>query len=298
MVELIFGKSGIYVFLLMILIFCIIIAIDKLLNTKDNRNKVIYFILIPVLCSIIAIYYYAKGLTLNTAYFTDIVFVVTVGISFSWFFIITLVSFFRKENMNNIFFVVLSPLMQFVMLFSPEYGPRTVIISALLLFIPLTYYIVKYFKSIFLWIMLLVAVSFFNSLGIIMIIVLVTLLSIFTLFKRSYYFIFFIIFNTVAFYGIIKTAEGYWDNYPVHNENARLIAEYKEKIAHKNNIFHAKNVKLITHNNKVTENEVLLQKYLPNTEYKYTMPYDDPYHLYWYKILNGLDPKIKIIFRK
>ena len=277
LVNLIFGSSGIYIFLLMILSFCIILALDRLTSSKAAKSKRIYFLLVPAFFSIIAIYYYVKGLTVNTAYFTDIVFVVTVGVAFLWFFIVVLISFFQKENTDNLYFVLLAPLMQCVMLLSPEFGPRTVIISGLLLFVPLTYYIIKYFENIFVWTVLLTLVLIFAPTRETLFIVIVFVTSVFwfLLSWRSPSILALIIFIAIAFAGLLRTAEGYKENHPVHIENARLVAEHKRKLSN---------------------NGVLLQKYLVNTDYKYTMPYDDPYHLYWYKILNGIDPKTEIIF--
>ena len=141
----------------------------------------------------------------------------------------------------------------------------------------LTYYIIKYFENIFVWTILLTLVLIFTPTRETLFIVIVFVTSVlwFLLSWRSRSILALIIFTAIAFTGLLRTAEGYKENYPVHIENARLVAEHKRKLSN---------------------NGVLLQKYLVNTDYKYTMPYDDPYHLHWYKILNGLDPKTEIIF--
>lgn len=67
---------------------------------------------------------------------------------------------------------------------------------------------------------------------------------------------------------------GYAENYPIHKANDARIAEYR--------------------NNKESGELVLTE--LPNDTYRYAMPYNDPYQMYWYKKAHRLDTKTDVTF--
>ena len=70
---------------------------------------------------------------------------------------------------------------------------------------------------------------------------------------------------------------GYSQNYVIHKENQALLEEYRQDIDNGGE-------------------HILKQKYLPNVIHKYTMPYDDPYHMYWFKIAKKLPTDTVIIY--
>lgn len=67
---------------------------------------------------------------------------------------------------------------------------------------------------------------------------------------------------------------GYGENYPIHKANETRIAEYR----------------------KNRESGELVLTELPNDTYRYAMPYNDTYQMYWYKKAHGLGAKTDVVF--
>ncbi len=195
-------------------------------------------------------------------------------IALSAFFIDIIISislFLKTKDPVPSFFTVMAAVMQGAMLVSPEMGPRTVIVSVIFLIIPTAFAVSKSKNPLPPCLILaalmglmtnighIVAALLFISIAAVLLCVAVKKLNIFASSGVL------LILTLLMLDSLSATLTGYNENYAVHKENARLLTEYRQTLE--------------------TDNDhILIQKYLPNGTHKYTMPYDDPYHMYWFKI--------------
>ena len=80
-----------------------------------------------------------------------------------------------------------------------------------------------------------------------------------------------LIFFVCGFAEAVKTYFGYKENYPINALNEAAVEEYKKDPSH----------------------ELILYK-LKDESYGWSMPYNSPYHLHYFKIYHGLDPSTEI----
>ena len=198
--------------------------------------------------------------------------------------ILCLPKIFSGESSPMHFFTLMALVCQCAMLISPEMGPRTLLISIAFLFIPIALVFTKsehkellillcsallglmsvrgrLFMLLFLLISALTIIFYFSKrlkpLSIIAALALIMLLS------------------ANSLYPIIS---GYAENYVYHKQNSILLDEYKSTMDD-------------------ADGRTLEQHYLPNVYCKYTMPYDDPYHMHWYKIVKKIPIDTEIIYK-
>lgn len=179
--------------------------------------------------------------------------------------------FLKGKNYTVPFFIVMSAGVQAAMLISPEMGPRTVIASVIFLIIPTAFCVNISDRPIISCLMLSAAITFMTDVGWLISSLLIILLA--TIFvcaflprlKKTAPRIAVLILALLMLDMLAFNYAGYSENYTVHQENARLLSEYRER-------------------SSLEGEHVLEQKYLPNGTHKYTMPYDDPYHMYWFKV--------------
>ncbi len=185
-----------------------------------------------------------------------------------------------ESNFVPAFFAFMSAALQGAMLVSPEMGPRTVLVSVMLLTVPTSESVTR-------------SESLMLSLGA-MILAFLSMSVISAPFAAAFVLLFaalvlsFALKNTrlkksavllmlalLTLNMMLLTLSGYKENYEVHRENMEYLDDFRAE-------------------NKNDTGEALMQRYLANSVYKYTMPYDDPYHLYWFKIAMNIPTETKV----
>ena len=187
----------------------------------------------------------------------------------------------KQRDFDSLLFLVLAPILQLAMLLSPKYGPRTLLISAFCLFVPLSSVLLEYLQSPMFALMAIILVAIFvpNPLLVLIFtfvfvaIILLWLTKTKTPLLKASKAAMVVVLVCLSFSHIAKNAYGYYQNLDTHNKNKAAVEQYK----------------------KIGGEKLTLQV-LPNPNFKYTMPYDDPYHLYWYKIVNDLPEDTEIVF--
>lgn len=196
--------------------------------------------------------------------------------------ILSVISAVKEKDQSEAYFPIMAGALQGAMLISPEMGPRTVIASVILLIIPTARCVCRSKKP---FISLLILALLFMSLseigiiiGTILLILLFAVIASMLISKSKHLVLplCLLIMSVLMLDSLAAFHLGYSENYAVHKENERLLAEYR--ISLENGGEH-----------------ILKQKYLPNGTHKYTMPYDDPYHMHWFKIAKKIpiDTEIK-----
>lgn len=151
----------------------------------------------------------------------------------------SVVLWIKSGDPDDMFFLFGSVTLQFVMIFSPHYGGRTIAISAILLAIPIVRRIAQLRKNIYgiiLYLFLLLITYYlipdylisYNFIKIIFIIftVIGTLLIIF---KRKKHFLKYlpaVLFSALCLSQFSTVAYGYYDNLEVHRLNQEIIYNY------------------------------------------------------------------------
>ncbi len=280
--EIIFGHGGMYIFIMLSLVILAFIAFHK----KFAKNKLVNFMLkgIIILLSAATLGLYMWLFRGTNAELTNIPFVILLFLSIALLVIFSIYDYFKKENQDNAIFILLALGIQAAMLLSPEIGARTLLISVLLLFIPLINYTIKYFNNIiFIFISVAIIAKYANADLKLVAIIALTLIAIYLIFFMKKFegltrvsVAIGLIAVAIAFSTLVAIGSGYAENYVVHMTNAEKVAEYKAE----GNF----------------DKELALSK-LPNDIYKYTMPYNDSFHMTWYKILNDLPPNTTITFK-
>ncbi|MBE6538026.1 MAG: hypothetical protein E7671_00990 [Ruminococcaceae bacterium] len=183
----------------------------------------------------------------------------------------SLLDFVKNGNTEHVFFTCMAAVAQGAMLISPEMGPRTLIVSIVFLIIPTAIYVSRTENVLISLLAGAVLLSFMTVIGKALIIALIPILIalILCLFVKEFRDFAIpaaiLIIALLMIDSLFGTLTGYSENYVIHKENEALISEYKETL-------------------EDGGEHTLTQKYLPNGVYKYTMPYDDPYHMYWFKV--------------
>ncbi len=190
---------------------------------------------------------------------------------------------FVSKDISVAFFTIMGAAMQGAMLISPEMGPRTLIVTVIFLIIPCSHF-VMYSKSPTISMFVLAALlMFMTEIGIIvgsaLLLLLILAVAMKTVKKaRGHGAVFAVLILAVLMCdSLMALLSGYSQNYAFHKENAVLLSEYKQSIENGGD-------------------HILIQKYLPNGTHKYTMPYDDPYHMHWFKIAKKLPIDTQIIY--
>mgnify|MGYP001851215345 CR=1 FL=1 len=191
----------------------------------------------------------------------------------------TAVRYFRHGKIDDLFFVWCAVAMQCAMAFSPEYGPRTLLISVVSLMIP----VVRVFASrpnpmVFMSAALVVFAlmpSYMSTPLLFIALTVILLAGAFILYSDNIRALAASLAVAVCLGQFATVAAGYYENVETLKLNERQVESYDS-----------------------TSNEPLVLYYLPNAQYKYTMPYDDPYHQRVYLILYGLSPDTPVEYRE
>ena len=191
----------------------------------------------------------------------------------------TVVRYFRRGKIDDLFFVWCAVAMQCAMAFSPEYGPRTLLISVVSLMIP----VVRVFASrpnpmAFMSAALVVFAlmpSYMSTPLLFIALTVILLAGAFILYSDNMRALAASLAVAVCLGQFATVAAGYYENVDTLKLNERQVESYDP-----------------------TSNEPLVLYYLPNAQYKYTMPYDDPYHQRVYLILHGLSPDTPVEYHE
>lgn len=191
----------------------------------------------------------------------------------------TVIRYFRRGKIDDLFFVWCAVAMQCAMAFSPEYGPRTLLISVVSLMIP----VVRVFASrpnpmVFMSAALVVFAlmpSYMSTPLLFIALTVILLAGAFILYSDNIRALAASLAVAVCLGQFATVAAGYYENVETLKLNERQVESYDPM-----------------------SNEPLVLYYLPNVQYKYTMPYDDPYHQRVYLILHGLSPDTPVEYRE
>ncbi len=188
----------------------------------------------------------------------------------------------RPELYAPAFFSVAAVAIQGAMLISPEMGPRTVFASIVFLSISAVWLIVTSEKTTISSLMLAMSLFFMTPAGaalVLLLFVCAVILAFSILTKKQSLMPALtasvsLVLAFLMLTSLSHTLSGYKENKEIHMENDRLVSLYKDSLK-----------------NDPEASKTLRLKYLKNGIYKYAMPYEDPYQMYWYKRSVGLIPE-------
>jgi len=190
-----------------------------------------------------------------------------------------------KRGSHAIIFWVLATGLQAAMLISPEMGPRTVLCSALLVFVPLLEFFLsakKPFGKFFVFAVFAAALALCGQVGYVVALVMLAVFVFTAVFLKLRVKGFkaplpgafaLALCALLALLQLDTILAGYAENKPVHDLNRSLVASYGG-------------------------NGPLLQYYPVNELYRYTMAYDNAYHNSWYKISNGIAQDTELVWEE
>ncbi len=191
--------------------------------------------------------------------------------------IYTVVDYFKNRETDNLYFIWGTLGMQCAMLISPEYGPRTLTMSVVLLTVFLARAYAEEKSPLLFGItaaaMLLFLPAMHSDAILLTVILLYAGIAVTILFCKNKG----ALATLVVVLALIQFATvsvGYAENLPVHAINRENIKAYDPETG-----------------------EPLVLYYLPNYEHKYTMPYDDPYHQHVLMLLCGFPSDTQIVYK-
>lgn len=269
----VFGRGGIYPILCISFVLIILICLKNYSGSVSSRPKRIAASLLAGETAL-ALGLYIRGITSQQELLEQKWMAVLVIIPLLSAMIWTLVRYFKKGDIDSIYFVWCSVSMQIVMLISPEYGPRTLFISIASLWVPAIRLITdnhnpavlsKVFKypafniavSIVIFAIIPMYIPSIGRFAVVAAAFAVAAVIAVSLFgapdaaKLSACFVLALCFAQFA-----SVADGYHENVKVIRKNQIQVEEFK----------------------KSDSSPFLVLYYLPNEFYRYTMPYDGKYH--------------------
>ena len=189
----IFGPHGLFLLFVILSLFCVSILLRA--AKKQNGKKRVILVLLAIIAALSLLLYIWFAPISNSSrkyMFLAILFAcVPLGI----YFIYTVAEYFKGDDDESVLFVLLAILLQLVMLVSPVFGYRTVLISAVLLFIPSLKGILAMSQML--------AGRVKKAVGVISVLIVVA-----------------------SFLNPIIIGLGYMENYPVHVHNAEMMEKY------------------------------------------------------------------------
>lgn len=279
----VFSSEGAYLLITLFAVAVFFISAERLIFPRVKTGAVKKLLYIPPMAAAPALVYMYSKLSADS---TDAYEYLTV-----WFCLplaVVLIyacgyalSLFRAGNKKPLLYIALAVFLQSAMLLSPEIGPRTLLVSLLLLFLPLA--------SLYLEITHIIPAAAVSAAALIYVsgnvpggtalfAAVCISLAVFILggaYRRES-------LRVIGGYALaLCTAAvclsfsvvymcGYAENYPAHFANEKAISSYKTE---------------------KPEDGVLRLHTLPDGRYSYTEPYESAYHLEWYLISHGLDKK-------
>jgi len=194
-------------------------------------------------------------------------------------------SFIRliKKKEQTFIFYSGAIVLQLAMLVSPQFGSRTVFISAILLFIAAFRDMASSARAcqsaaLGLFATAVTAVAYFHGhsgVWAVLLFAVATCIMILLLKKIPSHSLAVIATVAVCFCGLWRVYEGYAENYEIHQQNEAIVSEY-----------------LL---GDMTEDTLYLY-YPRNNTHRYTMPYDNEYHMFRYKELYGIPSLVELVY--
>ncbi len=263
LIHVIFAKSGMG---------AVILAAMIIVVFRSYKKK-------PALSAVsgIAAVIYSYILITGTDVFGNLIIPVILSVPLIAVLVYSIWDYFKNKEADNLYFLWGAVAMQCAMAISPEFGARTLTVSLLMLIVPVaraiieqpygTLYAVLSSVGGMLLLTNLKDISLMSLLAILCIVLPIVLAKIlkFKLLPTLAVIISLSQFATVPL--------GYAENLSTHALNKNQIEAYDQ-----------------------TSGQPLTLYYLPNPTYKYTMPYDDPYHEYMLLRLCDLPGDTEVVY--
>lgn len=268
-ISLVFSDYG---FSSVIAIYLSASALFNLARGKNRLNKICFFFSLAGAIALILKNYLGTNILLYISF-------PCTAISILINFLSSIGDARREHDLTIPFFTIMPVVLQGAMLVSPEFGPRTTLISAVMLIVPTAKMLLFPKRSVALVTLAFVAFLLFRPPLAVTVMAVISFLAVafFVASKKHEAVIVTAIFicAILVFSRQFTTVHGYRENYVIHKYNDEKVAQYLD-------------------NSDFTL--PLEQYYLSNDVYKYTMPYDDPYHAMWYKISRGIPQSVEIVY--
>lgn len=280
------GRGGIGAVVCLAFIMIIYVCVSKYIlpseqskNAAKSSKAVVTAATVAALVTSLALGLYVYGLAVNPQLLQLLPVGFIIALPILAVMVWTAVRYFRRGKIDDLFFVWCAVAMQCAMAFSPEYGPRTLLISVVSLMIP----VVRVFASrpnpmVFMSAAIVVFAlmpSYMSTPLLFIALTVILLAGAFILYSDNIRALAASLAVAVCLGQFATVAAGYYENVETLKLNERQVESYDP-----------------------TTNEPLVLYYLPNVQYKYTMPYDDPYHQRVYLILHGLSPDTPVEYHE
>ncbi len=243
---------------------------------REGKRPILSLILLGITSFDLGVYIYA--INSNSELFLNIFFDMLIVLPILAAMIYTAVRYFTRGEIDELYFVWCTLAVQGAMLLSPIYGPRTLTISLVTAMVVLTSRILKHKEAAM---YILIAVCAFALLPnvrisfpvLAVVFALVFISGVMITKKPDAKQLASIAAVAICLAQFSTVASGYASNLEVHQMNRENIREFTQN-----------------------GGDYLVLYYLPYHEYKYTMPYDDPYHRVVLLKLCGIDPNTQVYY--
>lgn len=262
LIKTVFGHDGMYALIAASMVIVIFYSFKKL----------------PLLSvgSAISLGVYIYGVNVKPEIFGSLFFLGIISVPIIAVMVYTVWDYFKNQEADNLYFVFTCVAMQCVMALSPEFGPRTLTVSLFLLIVPVVRFIIEngsdYLYAVLGALAIVMLPSDLSSFKALVAFLIVGVLASYLLFKKCSFPIIptLVAISMLAIFATVPI--GYGQNLKVMEVNRKQIENYEP-----------------------SEGALTLY-YLPNSTYKYTMPYDDPYHQHVLMRLCGLPESTEVIY--
>lgn len=277
------GRGGIGAIVCLAFILIIYVCVSKYIMNLDKANETskaaTTTATIVTLVTALALGLYVYGLAVNPQLLQLLPVGFIIALPILTVMVWTVVRYFKRGRIDDLFFVWCAVAMQCAMAFAPEYGPRTLLVSVVCLMIPAARILSSRPNPIVFASAALVVFALlpnYMSTPLLFAAVTVIILTIAYILFRENINALAAAFTVAICLGQFATvAAGYHENVDTLRLNESQVTSYDP-----------------------TSTEPLVLYYLPNAQYKYTMPYDDPYHQRVYLILHGLSPDTPVEYHE
>lgn len=266
---------------IMIIYVCVskyILPSEKSKNAAKSSKAVVTAATVAALVTSLALGLYVYGLAVNPQLLQLLPVGFIIALPILAVMVYTVVRYFRRGKIDDLFFVWCAVAMQCAMAFAPEYGPRTLLISVISLTIPVARVMAARPHPVIFAATALVLFALlpgYMSTPLLFVAVTVIILTAaFLLYRDNIRILAAALALSVSVGQFATVAAGYHENVETLAKNESQVSLYDPN-----------------------STEPLILYYLPNAQYKYTMPYDDPYHQRVYLILHGLSPDTPVEYQ-
>ncbi|MCI8388972.1 MAG: hypothetical protein HFE63_10990 [Clostridiales bacterium] len=277
----IFGRGGIYTIVCIAFAVIIYICLTRYLTSDSRVKRTLALLLSGETALTLGLYVWGivTGNPVMRQSWMIVMFAIPILSAMIW----TAVRYFTCGDIDELYFVWCAVAMQIAMSLAPEYGPRTLLISLVCLAVPVVRILansqsVGLYAAIAVILFALLPWYMSSPLGFVLTFAVAAVLAAAMIRKVGK------LTEIPALVGCTllalslaqfsTVAIGYHGNVAVHELNRKQIEEYQQS----------------------DRSGALVLYYLPNVEYKYTMPYDDMYHQRVLLILSGIDPETQVYY--